>query len=491
VNLKAQEISMDGYHSPPQIHSPRRVQFIAIACALVCLSAQALAQADNGPAAVWRATSRLGYGPSPASSQAAQTGPKAWALQQIDGAYAASQKSANVPAELAAFNAPVDELARDLHAYNEARKKLRERTTNAPDSEADKAVVEERFLREIVRSSAAWRVMACSDGALEQPLLAKMTEFWFNHFNVSITKGPTRAFIGHYAATLRTHALGRFEDLLLASAHHPAMLLYLDQAQSNVRGLNENYARELMELHTLGVGGGYTQADVRELARILTGWTVQLGQGKGFAFNPRQHDTGDKVLLGQNFKNNGMQEGEDAIRMLARHPATAKRVTLRLAQTFVSDQPSQALLDKLASTFTRTQGDMRAVMQAMIESPEFWSADNSLFKTPIDYACSALTAQGGVKDPRDIQQTLGFLNQAGQPLHAWPTPDGYKTSAATWLAPEALTRRADYAMGLGNRMSEPTYLQAFLSPGSRERIAREAPNLRSGLMLASPDFMSK
>jgi uncharacterized protein (DUF1800 family) len=482
---------MDGYHSPPQIHPPRRVQLIAIATALLCLSTQAMAQTDSGPAAVWRATSRLGYGPSPASAQAAQTGPKAWALQQIAGAHQASQKSANVPAELAAFNAPVDDLARDFHTFNEARKKLRERTTNAPDSEADKAVVEERFLREIVRSSAAWRVMACSDGALEHPLLAKMTEFWFNHFNVSITKGPTRAFIGNYAATLRTHALGKFEDLVLASARHPAMLLYLDQAQSNVRGLNENYARELMELHTLGVAGGYTQTDVRELARILTGWTVQLGQGKGFAFNRRQHDTGDKVLLGQNFKNNGQHEGEDAIRMLARHPATAQRVTLRLAQTFVSDLPSQVLLEQLTSTFIRTQGDIRAVMQVMVESPEFWSADNSLFKTPIDYACSALTAQGGVKDPRDVQQTLGFLSQAGQPLHAWPTPDGYKTSAATWLAPEALTRRADYAMGLGNRMAEPIYLQAFLSPVSRERIAREAPSLRSGLMLASPDFMSK
>jgi uncharacterized protein (DUF1800 family) len=482
---------MHSGHPSATKQTARWVSLFVIAGALLSLGSQALAQADSSSAAVWRATSRLGYGPSPASAQAAQTGPKAWALQQIDGAYAASQKSANVPAELAAFNAPVDDLARDFHAFNEARKKLRERTTNSPGSEADKAVVEERFLREIVRSSAAWRVMACSDGALEHPLLAKMTEFWFNHFNVSITKGPTRAFIGHYATTLRTHALGKFEDLLLASAHHPAMLLYLDQAQSNVRGLNENYARELMELHTLGVGAGYTQADVRELARILTGWTVQLGQGKGFAFNPRQHDTGDKVLLGQNFKSNGMQEGEDAIRMLARHPATAKRVTLRLVQTFVSDQPIQALLDKLASTFTRTQGDMRAVMQAIVESSEFWSADNSLFKTPLDYACSALTAQGGVKDPRDVQQTLGFLNQAGQPLHAWPTPDGYKTSAATWLAPEALTRRADYAMGLGNRMAEPTYLQAFLSTGSRERIAREAPNLRSGLMLASPDFMSK
>jgi uncharacterized protein (DUF1800 family) len=482
---------MHGRHPAPHSRLSPKLAVAAVACTLWCLSAQALAQADTSPAAAWRATSRLGYGPSPASAQAAQAGPIAWALQQIDSAYQASQKGANVPAELAAFNAPLDDLARDFYAFNEARRKLRERAVNAQDSEADKAVVEEKFLRDIVRSSAAWRLTACSDATVEQPLLAKMTEFWFNHFNVSVTKGPTRAFIGHYATTLRAHALGKFEDLVLASAHHPAMLLYLDQAQSNVRGLNENYARELMELHTLGVGAGYTQADVRELARILTGWTVQLGQGKGFAFNSRQHDTGDKILLGQIFKNNGVREGEDAIRMLARHPATARRITLRLAQTFVADQPSQALIEKLSSTFLNTQGDLRAVMQAIVESPDFWNADNSLFKTPLDYACSALTAQGGVKDPRDIAQTLGFLSQAGQPLHAWPTPDGYKTSAATWLAPEALTRRADYALGLGNRMSEPTYLQTFLSPASRERIAREAPHLRSGLVLASPDFMSK
>lgn len=443
----------------------------------------------TGPA--WRATSRLGYAPTAASAQAAQPNAAVWGLQQLEAAHAASQKSPNIPAELAGFNAPVDELAVEFHTFNEARKRLRERGPDAKDTEADKAIVEEKFLRETVRTSAAWRVMACSDSAIEQPLLAKMTEFWFNHFNVSVTKGSTRAFVGNYSTTLRTHALGKFEDLLLASARHPAMLLYLDQAQSNVRGLNENYARELMELHTLGVGGGYSQADVRELARILTGWTVPLAQGKGFAFNPRQHDTGDKVLLGTAFKNNGVQEGEDAIRMLARHPATARRVTLRLAQTFVSDKPSPALQAQLASTFTRTQGNIRTVMQAIITSPEFWKPENTLFKTPFDYACSVLTAQGGVREQRDVQQMLGFLNQAGQPMHAWPTPDGYKTDAATWLAPEALTRRADYAINQGGRMTEPAYLQSFLSTANRARIAREGPAVRSGLLLASPDFMSK
>ena len=450
----------------------------------------------TGTAPVWRATSRLGYAPTAASAQAAQPSAAAWALQQVDAARAASQQKPNIPADMAAFNAPVDSLAAEFHAFNEARKKLRERAADTKatdiDINADKAIIEEKFLRDTVRTSAAWRVMACSDSAIEQPLLAKMTEFWFNHFNISVTKGPTRAFVGHYAATaMRSNALGKFEDLVLASAQHPAMLLYLDQAQSNARGLNENYARELMELHTLGVGGGYTQTDVRELARILTGWTVPIAQGKGFAFNPRQHDTGDKVLLGTSFKNNGKQEGVDAIRMLARHSATAKRVTLRLAQTFVSDQPSPALLAQLAATFTRTEGDIHAVMLAIIASPEFWQTDNTLFKTPLDFACSALTAQGGARDPRDVPLALGFLNQAGQPLHAWPTPDGYPTDAATWLAPEALTRRADFAMALGGRMAEPAYLKPFLSAANRDRIAREAPAVRTGLLLASPDFMSK
>jgi uncharacterized protein (DUF1800 family) len=269
------------------------------------------------------------------------------------------------------------------------------------------------------------------------------------------------------------------------------MLFYLDQVQSNARGINENYARELMELHTLGVDAGYTQADVRELARILTGWTVGLQQGEAFRFAERLHDKGDKVLLGRAFAPDGQREGEQAIRMLARHPATAQRIAQRLAETFVADKPPRALTEALAATFTRTRGDIRAVMGTLVASPEFWREGNTLFKTPLDFACSALAAGGGAKDRRDIQLTLGFLAQAGQPLHGWQTPDGYKTDAATWLAPEALTRRADYAMALGGRMAEPLYLQPFLAPATRERIAREAPAIRSGLTLASPDFMRK
>ncbi len=469
-----------------------------LAALLACLAGPAAyAQADAAPpsanaAAAWRAASRLGYAPTPASAQAAEAAPRAWALQQIDAAYAASRRPPAIPAELAGINAPLGDIARGFYAEREARKTRREETKPGAATQASDNAGPEKFSRDMAQSAAAWRLMACSDPALENPLLARMTEFWFNHLNVFVGKGPVRPFVGHYAVNvIRANALGRFEDLLLASARHPAMLLYLDQAQSNNRGINENYARELMELHTLGVNSGYTQKDVHELARILTGWTLNLRDGEGFRFAERLHDKDGKVLLGRTFGSEGVAEGEEAIRYLARRPETARRVSTRLASFFVADKPSPALVDRLAATFTATQGDIRAVMRALVESPEFWAKDNQLFKTPLDFACSALTAAGGVKERRDIAQTLGFLAQAGQPMHGWQTPDGYKTDAGTWLAPEALTRRADYAMALAQRTPEPSYLNAFFSTATRERIAREPAQMRTGLMLASPDFMRK
>ena len=461
---------------------------LAVAGLLVCHAATAQSAASTAEA--WRATSRLGYGPTEATAQAARQDPKGWAIRQIEDAYAASQRLPNIPADLARFNQPLNITIADFRAEREARKNAKTPMPGVLTMANEGGA--EGFSREMAQSANAWRVMSCSDPTLENPLLARMTEFWFNHLNVFVGKGQVRPFVGHYVVNvIRAHALGKFEDLLLASARHPAMLFYLDQAQSNARGLNENYARELMELHTLGVDAGYTQGDVRELARILTGWTVGLQQDEGFRFAARLHDSGDKTLLGRRFSNNGVQEGEEAIRMLARQPATATRIARRLAATFVSDTPPVVLIDQLAATYLRTQGDIRSVMRTLVESPEFWKAGNTLFKTPLDFACSALTAGGGAKDRREVQLTLGFLNQTGQAMHGWQTPDGYKTDAATWLAPEALTRRADYAMALGNRSNEPIYLQPFLSPASRERIAREQSATRTGLTLASPDFMSK
>ena len=471
-------------------------------------SAQSATSALTPAQATWRATSRLGYGPAAATAMAAQADPKAWAVSQIDAAYQASLNAPNIPADVARFNQPLPDTVREYRAERDARQAARAQAAQAVSasqpamsgvpalsSTAAPPLIAndpERFSRDMQQSALAWRLMACSDPNLENPLLARMTEFWFNHLNVFTGKAAVRPFAGHYAANaIRAHALGKFEDLLLASARHPAMLYYLDQAQSNARGINENYARELMELHTLGVAAGYTQTDVRELARILTGWTVGLQQGEGFRFAERLHDNGNKTLLGRTFASGGVQEGEDALRMLARHPATAQRIATRLASTFVSDQPPLTLVNSLAASFTRTQGDMRAVLRTLIESPEFWRAENTLFKTPLDFACSALAAGGGAKERRDIQLALGFLAQAGQPMHGWQTPDGYKTDAATWLAPEALTRRADFAWAMGPRIAAPTFLEQYLSPATRERIAQEPAATRTGLMLASPDFMKK
>ena len=463
----------------------------------------------------WRVLSRLGYGLSPALLQSVQASdPLAWALSQIEAAHAASQVAARVPAELQSMAAPLPELFDGVKREREARASAPGK--NTPDAGAEEkaprpydfsAPAQARyFTREQKQKAAAWQLAACSQPGLENPLLARMGEFWFNHFNVYAGKNAVGAYVGHYTLHVaRAHALGKFEDLLLASARHPAMLIYLDQAQSvatgtpgrkgQPRGLNENYARELMELHTLGVDGGYTQAEVRALARILTGWTLDPKHPSGFRFASRGHDVGPKTLLGQAFGNRlvggGESEGLDALRMLARHPSTAQRICQRMAEFFVADQPPPALVQRLRQTFLNTQGDIRMVMRSLVESPEFWNPEHRLFKTPLDFACSALTAAQSTGDQQTWATTAGFLTTAGQPLHGWQTPDGYKTDAATWLVPEALTRRVDFAIKLGQGVPSLDYLLPYLSAETQATLAQAAAGMRAGLLLGSPDFMSK
>jgi uncharacterized protein (DUF1800 family) len=191
------------------------------------------------------------------------------------------------------------------------------------------------------------------------------------------------------------------------------------------------------------------------------------------------------------FFGGGVAEGEQAIRMLARHPATAQRIASRLAEFFVADAPSLALVQQLKQTFLQSDGDLREVMRTLIASPDFWNPDNRLFKTPLDFALSALTATQGAAERKNLLLTAGFLNNAGQPLHGWQTPDGYKTDAATWLVPEALTRRADYAMALGRQSSDLNFMKPFISSATLNAIAQERPVLQAGLLMASPDFMYK
>lgn len=470
---------------------------------------------------IWRALSRVGYGPTPDLIFAARSGngPRAWALGQIDAAYAASQLAPKIAPDLADFNAALPSLVEGSRQEREARKQRKANPAQDGDSpqlrrmDFSGASDPIHFSRKVVQQASAWRLLSASQPAMENPLLARMAEFWFNHLNVYVGKGSVRPFVGHYWVNVaRKHALGRFEDLLLASARHPAMLAYLDQAQSvadgfkgaqgKTRGLNENYARELMELHTLGVNGGYTQSDVHELARVLTGWTIGPREETGFRFVARLHDAGNKEVLGQRFPRHrgaaGEQEGVDAIRMLARHPSTAKRVCLRLAQYFVSDEPSAALLERLQSTFLSTQGDLRIVMQTLFDSSDFWSSDQKLFKTPWDYAASVLTVTHATSadseetpNRRTLVQATAFLASAGQPIFGWQTPDGYKFDAATWLVPEALTRRADFALAVARNTPKPDFLNEFLGTATHDAVNREPTGMQAGLMLASPEFMAK
>ncbi|MDE3195786.1 MAG: DUF1800 domain-containing protein [Acidobacteriota bacterium] len=290
-----------------------------------------------------------------------------------------------------------------------------------------------------------------------------LTDFWFNHFNVDVDKGADRFMVTAYERdAIRPHVLGRFEDLLLATAQSPAMLFYLDNFQSvapdtraipnqnRLRGLNENYGRELMELHTLGVDGGYTQQDVTEVARCFTGWTIaQPQRGGGFVFNPRLHDRGEKHVLGVTIPaGGGIEDGLKALDILAHHPSTAHFISKSLATRFVADDPPKSLVKKMAATFTATDGDLREVMRTMIDSSEFRDPANfrSKVKSPLEMTASAIRALNG-----DIDFTFamnGILTQMGEPLYRKLEPTGYSNRGADWMNSASLLARMNFAGAL-------------------------------------------
>ncbi len=407
--------------------------------------------------------------------------------------------------------------------------------------------------------------------AVESPrqLQEVMTDFWFNHFNVSSDKGLDHIWTGQYEETaIRPYALGRFRDLLGATAHHAAMLFYLDNWQNTsasfkpvlaspngkgrFKGINENYARELMELHTLGVDGGYTQKDVQELARVLTGLGLQPGGGNGFAmrnpderrqmlaqfqgannqmnpfgqrpmqrgvrnygevvnpssipgnakngsyFDARRHDNGTKVVIGHTIQPGGEREIEEVLDILARHPSTAHHISYQLAQYFVADQPPESLVKKMAATFTKTDGQIAAVLSTMFDSDEFWSPQyrNNKFKSPYRYVVSSLRATDA--QIVDVVPVLGILKQAGQPLYKCLTPDGYKNTKEAWLNPDSLINRLNFATALGANRLPGVQIQkegdisdclAVISEKTVSAIEQAQPQLRQSLVLGSPEFM--
>jgi uncharacterized protein (DUF1800 family) len=364
-------------------------------------------------------------------------------------------------------------------------------------------------------------------------LQEQMTWFWFNHFNVFQHKNDERLLLADYEQALRTHALGRFRDLLGAVVRHPAMLVYLDNAQNAVNHVNENFARELMELHTLGVDGGYTQRDVQELARVLTGFGVDrndpattpppkfaradraaqyVRQGL-YEFNPHRHDYTDKQVLGVTIRGSGPEELNRVVELLSRHPATARHISRKLAQYFVCDDPPQALVDRMAARFARTDGDIAAVLQTMFESPEFVASLHSRYKDPVHYVVSAVRLAYDDKPILNATPMINWLNRLGEAPYNRQTPDGYPLTQSAWTGPGQLTTRFEIAKAIGSgsaglfktegatpterpafpQLSNALYfeaIQAKLAAPTREALDQAAsPQEWNMLLLSAPEFM--
>ncbi len=369
------------------------------------------------------------------------------------------------------------ELARAIIAVRQQRIATRQDGENAtrgepatPDSQA--ALRVRQAMGQLQQLAVVRAVLS------ERQLQEVMVDFWTNHFNVFFGKGADRAFTPSYIErTIRPHALGRFQDLLIATAKSPAMLFYLDNWQSVApgaeppalarmarlpdamrermltrlpQGLNENYARELMELHTLGVDGGYTQEDVIAVARIFTGWSIERPQqGGGFRFNEWAHDYGEKVVRGVRFPaGHGMDEGLRLLKLLAQDPATMHHVSRQLCARFVSDDPPDGCVDDAVAAWNRSDGDIAEVLRAIFQSPDFWSAQafRSKVKTPLEFMVSAVRAVGG--DPDTTPRLAQVIGRLGEPLYAQPSPAGYPESQEDWVNSGALLLRMNMAVAL-------------------------------------------
>lgn len=425
-------------------------------------------------------------------------------------------------------------LASELFAFQAEQKAKREADTKAaaaktamasqePAAMMDKAapsatmprppkpapnVIERTF-----RAEALARIQRAS--IAERGFLERLVTFWSNHFCISASKGqPARIWAGAFEReAIRPHVLGHFADMLKAVEQHPAMLFFLDNQQSigpnsragqrGKRGLNENLAREIMELHTLGVGSGYTQADVVALAKILTGWTYagpqgRLGDPGSFIFNVNAHEPGTTALLGKSYPDTNVAQGEAALGDIARRPATAKFIATKLVRHFVADDPPPALVERLADVFRTTDGDLRAVSHALVEADDAWRAPMTKMRSPYEFliATGRLMAQ----IPEDPGRYLYGLNVLGQPLWAPAGPNGFADTNAAWAAPEGMKLRLDIAAQVASRIGDNRDPREMLeliaanaaSPETRQTIARaESRQQAFALLLMSPEFQRR
>jgi uncharacterized protein (DUF1800 family) len=355
-----------------------------------------------------------------------------------------------------------------------------------------------QMLQELARQAATRALLR--DIYSKNQLKETLTWFWFNHFNVSQRKGVIAAMVGDYEETaIRPHVLGKFRDLLMATAFHPAMLQYLDNQQNQAGHINENFAREIMELHTMGVGSGYTQKDVQELARILTGVGANFGAqarpravaaalqaGDGIAFNPRRHDFGDKIFLGQTIKGTGADEARQALLILSRQPATARFISRKLAAFYCCDTPDDVLVTAMASRFQKTDGDIRAVLATLFASPQFAASLGTKFKDPMHFAISAARAAYGDTPIGNVTPLINWLARMGQPLYGHETPDGYPLTADNWNGPGAMETRFEIASAAG--AGRPSLLQEEQIPARGGGMMPAAAPVPRAPQMPPPDL---
>lgn len=444
---------------------------------------------------------RFGLGARPTEPAAIASDPKAWLARQIDPDAAKSPALRSVP--------PSRERVVDLV---ELRLQKRE-TKQASADAADPAKLKETQRRNYAADITARQMAAAGT---EAPFAERWVRFWANHFTVSIARPVLAGLVVPFEVeAVRPHVFGRFVDLAMAVTRHPAMLLYLDNATSvgpdspagkrRDLGLNENLARELMELHTLGVDGGYSQQDVRALAEILTGWTIirpgrksrsSDGAPGQFQFQPLAHQPGAKTLLGRRFDAAGEQEGIAAIAMLAGHPATARHIAVELTRHFLADDPPERAIADLADTFARSGGDLAAMARRLIDLPESWSMPLGKLTPPEDWAIAIQRALNLPAPPGGAKWPLA-LKQLGQMPFAAPSPAGWPDRSEDWLGPEALMARLEFAHALaaqhpdvapdelaqsilGSSLAEETKLQITRAPSRADALA---------MLLVSPEFM--
>ncbi|HZD20511.1 MAG TPA: DUF1800 domain-containing protein [Burkholderiales bacterium] len=442
---------------------------------------------DDSPVVQLQVLNRVTWGANrSAAAEIARLGTGGWLAGQLQ------PTPATLPPEI---QARIDEMTISRRALVDLGAELESRRRALQKAPPEERKAERQAFNEDLQRLAREAQSRMLLRALYSPnqLQEQLTWFWLNHFNVFQYKGPLRALVADYEErAIRPHVLGRFRDLLGATARHPAMLIYLDNARNSAGRLNENYARELMELHTLGVDGGYSQADVEALARILTGWSLDLATGELARFYPRRHDFSSKLFLGRTIAGSGAKELDVALDMLARHPATARFVSRKLAMFFVADQPSDALVARMSQTFLDTSGDIPTVLRSMFISPEFRASLGTKFKDPLHYALSALRLVLDERPLPDAQPVIGALARMGEPLYARATPDGYPLTRADWASPGQLATRFEIARGIAYRVPLRIWDAPLgaLSPATRETLAQaSSPQEWNLLLLSSPEFM--